>query len=415
MSPWVRKLGYSVDPKWSDPVLIRTIRCGALAVLIMGLTACAFTRYDIPQQAGNYNGSLVQLEEEAILINILRASESSPLGFTQVTQVLGSGGSSFSIGLPTVGIGGGPQQATQNRALFGPNGVALGPHTNFNLSPLETKEFWLGMLTPLSADTLAFFINQGVSREVLFYLYLQRVQINATGKTPEIDVNDPAAPRFNEFSEGLRAALTLGLTAQTKTQTLDVGPPLPANQATDVNNLLSIAKAGLDIVPSKSGGTYQLQTTRSAAVLCFDQARASVDIAARLGPSVGCSNPLAGSAPSPAALTFQFCPRSTYDIFRYLGTVVRESLRQGGHNIDLVTEESKVFGGSDAMADKLFVVEKNSNHPSFVSVKYGKDTYSIPKSATTSIQVLALLRELVALSTSVNSLPPTGALTTVVP
>jgi hypothetical protein len=397
-------------------VLTRTIRAGALAVLMIGLTACSFSRYDIPSQVGSYNGSLVQLEEEAILVNILRASESEPLGFTQVTQVLGSGGSSFSIGLPTIGIGGGPQQPTQNRAIFGPNGVALGPRTNFNLSPLETKEFWLGMLTPLSADTLAFFINQGVSREVLFYLYLQRVQISAAGKTPEIDVNDPAAPRFNEFSEGLRVALTLGLTAQTKTQTLDVGPPLPANQATDVNNLLSISKAGLDIVPSKGGGTYQLQATRSTAVLCFDQARASVDIAARLGPSVGCgSNPLAGSAPSSNPLTFQFYPRSTYDIFRYLGSVVRESLRQGGHNVDLVTEESKSFSGSDPTADKLFVVEKNSHHPAFVSVKYGRDTYSIPKSATTSIQVVALLRELVALSTSVNSLPPTGALTTVIP
>ena len=403
----------------------RTICAASLALLLLGLTACSISPYDVPGQVGNYNGSIEQLEEQAILINILRASENAPLGFTQVSQVLGSGSFSTSVGLPTIGIGGGPQGPTQNRFLFGPSISSTG-NTNVNLLPLETKEFWLGMLTPLSAETLAFFINQGVSREMLFYLYIQRVELSAAGKPTETETNNPLDPGFAEFSDDLRAALTLGLTAKTTTSTQTVGPPLSASQVSDVNTLLTISKAGLDVVPDPAkDGAYRLQATHSAAAVCFDQARATVDISQRLPDSVTCSkqsppSQAGGAAPfsyqeAHAPLSIQFYPRSTYDIFRYLGTVVRASLKADGKNVDLTTPESKAYTGSDPLANELFVVQKNMPGAAFVKVKYGPDTYSIPKSATNTIEVLALLRQLVALSTSVNSLPPTGALTTVIP
>jgi hypothetical protein len=119
-----------------------------------------------------------------------------------------------------------------------------------------------------------------------------------------------------------------------------------------------------------------------------------------------------GTRPS---LNIAIFPRSTYDMFRYLGALVRASQETPPRSVHLVTEEAKFFGGSEPLANDLFVVRKNARGPSFISVRYGKDTYSIPKSATTTIQVLALLRQLIALSTSVNALPPTGTVTTVVP
>ena len=73
------------------------------------------------------------------------------------------------------------------------------------------------------------------------------------------------------------------------------------------------------------------------------------------------------------------------------------------------------YSGDNPLGTKLFVVQKNAEGDKFLSVKVDGNTYSIPKGATTTIEVLALLRQLVALSTSITALPQGGTVTTVVP
>ena len=409
--------------------IIRT--AGAALTLLFALSGCTYSTYDLPGAVGKYNGSIEEFQERAILTNIIRASEDAPLGFTQVAVVRGSGSATSQFGLPTVTIGG-PQVPVQREAIFANNGLGASVNTNFDMAVLESKEFWLGVLTPLTPATLAFFINQGVPREILFYLYVQRAELSSSGRPTEIDVNNPSDPRFPQFTDALGAALRLGLTADTATRSFDFGPPLPASQASNVKDLLELAKAGLSLRPveSKTGTTYQIVGSQSAAVLCFDQARASVNVEEALGLSLTCdtmrgsaapTKPEAGGTPfgfttktvgqRPAA-SIKIYPRSTYDIFRYLGALVKAG--QNGKYVDLVTDDAKLNGGSDPLGTKLFVVQKNATGSKYLSIKYGADTYSIPKGATTTIQVLALARQLVALSTSVNALPNSGTVTTVV-
>ena len=395
-------------------------------------TGCTFSKDDLPGQVGKYSGSIEQLVEEAILTNIVRASDGAPLGFTQLAVVRGSGSLTTQIGIPTVTVGGPQTPGLKNLYQIGPNGVIGSGNTNFDLAILDTKEFWLGVLTPLSADTLIFFIRQGIPREILFDLYVQRVELSTPGKPTIIEVNDPSDPHYASFTNDLRDSLALGLTADTATRSFDVGPPLPANQAPSVNDLLNITKAGMSIaaVPSKDGLTYQMRASASGALICFDQANASVDLANRLPDAATCSAMKGqGAAPAAAAgapfsfeqkatatrppVSIKIYPRSTYDIFRYLGSLLRSS-EQTGKYVDLTTDDAKAFGGGAALGDKLFVVKRNAPGDAYVSVRYGSSRYSIPKDATTSIQVLALVRQLIALSTSINALPQSGTVTTVV-
>lgn len=99
-------------------------------------------------------------------------------------------------------------------------------------------------------------------------------------------------------------------------------------------------------------------------------------------------------------------PRSAFDIFRYLGSLVKT-----GTQVELVTDEARSLG-ADGLSQQLFVVELNSPRAdSFVSVEYHGATYSVPIQATATIGVLSLLRRLVALSASVNALPVSNTVT----
>jgi hypothetical protein len=412
----------------------QAIRAACVAVaLVFACAGCSYSRFDLPGQVGRYNDSIEEFIEKAILLNIVRASHDAPIGFTQVAVVRGSGSVGGQLGLPSVTFGPG-QTLQQQQIAFGANAATVGGNTNFDLAVLESKEFWLGLLTPLGADTLAFFIRQGVPREILFYLYVQRVEVTSDNKT-DILTNNPLDSRFVSFTTNLRDSLRLGLTVDTASRSFDFGPPLPAAQATNIKDLIELAKAGLSLRPvaNSAGSQYQVQATVSASVLCFDQARATVNILDEIAPESTCAV-VTGHGPAPAQTTtagapfafnhtsargpatIKIFPRSTYDIFRYLGALVHagEAARSAPY-VDLVTDEAKSTLGPDPLSTKLFVVQKNApGNAKYLSVKYGNDTYSVPKNATTTIQVLALLRQLIALSTSVNALPQTGTVTTVV-
>jgi hypothetical protein len=411
-------------------IMIRTV-CIAFA-LLLSTAGCTYSRYDLTGQVGRYNDSIEELIEKAVLENVVRSSKDAPMGFTQVAVVRGSGTFTGQVGLPNVTFG--PGQAVQQKQwVSSGNGVSGSANTNFDLAVLESKEFWLGLLTPLSPDTLSFFIRQGVPREILFYLYIQRAEIRSGGKT-DILINNPLDPQFARFEGNLRDAVNLGLTIDTVSSTYDLGPPIPASNTSNVNDILNVAKAGLSMKPitTPSGTSYQLQGSRSASVLCFDQARSSVNLLDELAPEATCAAMTHSETPEAAAVgagfpfsikatakhgaaSIRLYPRSTYDIIRYLGQLVRASEESETRQVDLVSDEAKFGMSADPLSTRLFVVKRNlPGDQSYLTVRYDNANYGVPKSAITTIRVLALVRQLIALSTSVNALPQSGTVTTVV-
>jgi hypothetical protein len=417
---------------------IITTLTATVTALALAVGGCTFTD-DLSGQIQRVSDSVEKSQEEALLTNVVRTGDGAPMSFTQVSTVLGTGSVNGTVGLPfaTFGPGAPPLTITKNGfGIAGNNSVGASSGNNFNLSVLETKEFWLGMLTPLSIDTLNFFVRSGVPRELLFYLYIQRIEISA-GKDVNVLVNDPDDPSFPGFRKQMAENLQLGLTTDTVMRTAPVGPPLKAADAHSVKDLVEMAKAGLALKPVPSAGkgkgepSYQMMQGKAAAVLCFDPVFATLDTTKYLPPEFTCDAVTKAAAPGADSggvpfsfekkgggsaarpnIEYKIYPRSTYDIIRYLGMLAMAGIDRGEY-IDLVTRSAKEIGDGDPLARRLFVVQKNAGSgDDFISIKYRGDTYSIPMSATPTVRIFALVRQLIALSTSVNSLPTTGTVIT---
>lgn len=401
------------------------------------VSGCTFSD-DLTGQIDRDSRSIERAAEEQLLLNIIRAGYGEPLAFTQVSSVLATGTVNGTLGLPFALFGPGPAPPTLTQNGFGiagNNAVAASSGNNFNLSSLDTKEFWLGMLTPLSFDTLNFFIRQGLPRQVLFNLYVAKLEITR-GDQPTVSlVNSPTARSWPEFENNLLENVHYGLTTDAVIRALGIGPPLSAQAASNMKNLVQLAQAGLRLIPisTKQGTAYQIMSGQITAVLCFDPAIATSDIRDTIpteytcpvitrGPALVSQQESAATGQTPfgfqakgagkfPSTTYALYPRSTYEILRYLGSLAIAELNDPAYvrmASDFAQEE-----GATPVAGRLFVVQKNSTSLNdFVSVTYRGNRYSIPADARTTIQVMALVRQLIALSTSVNALPVTGTVVT---
>jgi len=183
----------------------------------------------------------------------------------------------------------------------------------------------------------------------------------------------------------------------------------------------------LQPVETANGTGYQIESVQPTAQLCFDRSLASSDMRSAIDAKSTCEAIIKGAESSLSdASSFTFTrhdgmstssrseievtiyARSTLDIIHFLG-----SLTKTGTPVNLVTDEARSFG-SGPLGNRLFAVEVNSpSADDFVSVTYRGTRYSIPMHATSTIRIFALLRRLVALSTSLNSLPVSNTVTAV--
>lgn len=410
-----------------------------LVVVALLVSACTFSD-DLAGQIRRDTDSIQTATEKALLLNIVRSGYGEPISFTQVANVLATGSVNGTLGLPFALFGPGPTPPTPNGfGVTGNNAVNASSGNNVSLSALDTKEFWLGMLTPLSFDTLNFFISQGVPRDVLFALYLQK-QIVTTGNKVTTYNNDPNDPHFADFVDLLRRNLQLGLTTQTLPRAMPVGPPIDKAAASNLKELVKTAQAGMLLIPikTKEGVRYQLLNGKISATLCFDPTIATIKVEGQVPKQFTCPAVMesamsavekeqAGGAgqlsaafqamgfsgpTTPGSVGYTLYPRSTYGIIRYLGVTARADLDNPAYNA-LANSIAQQLG-RDPIASRLFYVEKNAPASSddFVSVTYRGDRYSIPMKATTTVRVLGLVQQLIALSTSVNSLPVSGTVVT---
>jgi hypothetical protein len=211
------------------------------SLLLAGLLgACAIVdpvdpRYD------TVNRSLSKARNESILLNIIRAGHDWPLSFTTIPQVNPSMQNVTTVGLPTFQVGpsykppatlttasaGYSLGAPLRDVIFGnQNNLtnALTVSSNFSVSSLETGTFYNGLLTPVSLHDLNYFIRQGYSRELLFWLFADTVEVVVGGRTHGFQYNPPddygcpeREPRRRCFREFIEIATITGLSVEAKT------------------------------------------------------------------------------------------------------------------------------------------------------------------------------------------------------
>ena len=357
---------------------IRRLAAVTVSILVSG---CAASDH-FQDRVSRFDRAAEQARDEMILTNIVRASRLEPLSFVSVSGIHGSATTSGSVGLPAITVG--PlQTAAEHQYIFGggsgagsPNAVSSSGSTTIDVSVQETKDFYRGLLTPVSPRTVAFFTAQGIPREILFYLFTDRLIETKAGRRRELR-NDPRSPSFDEFKRYVGLAMQYGLSSE----------------------IIS--------TPENHGKKENEEHSR----LCFDPLYKSPNVSYRG------NNPLCGSSSrfdkghnvstflsrtgEPVAIEIR--PRSTFEIFNYLGGLVRAG------DDGLVQLSNQDDAGLNVEQDNiLFLVTQGGGQPCFVDVAYAGASYCVPDgSAPNTTRILGLLAQLLALNTTVSDLPAT--------
>lgn len=178
----------------------RTLLRAALIVpMCLALGACAF-RSRLEGVAVNHNEMVANTANQLTLMNILRAKEREPLHFTSISKLNGSAGLTAKAS-GNVAAKGGTRTTTRDAAgVTTGSSVVAGTEvitpaleaqvtgsSAFDVTVLDTQEFYQGILGSVPAGTVAHYLHQGWPRELISSLFIEAVEFVPQGKTTGTD------------------------------------------------------------------------------------------------------------------------------------------------------------------------------------------------------------------------------------
>jgi hypothetical protein len=228
------------------------ILCTGLAAL--ALSSCSIVD-NFSGRAVNYNLVAEQAQQQALLLNIVRASLNRPMQFTTLSSITGTasetGNSTLSVPFghhrPTAGV---------SPDILGLSGTVSGGPT-FTVPVLDTQEFYEGELKPLTGQEYRFFLDEGITPSVLFYMFVDSIELSVAGSKPAKTFvfhssvgDDFDLARYEAVAVYL---LSLGLGVEEMRRSTAVGPEITAAQLKDIRDIAQLTNAGLKIEPVRAG------------------------------------------------------------------------------------------------------------------------------------------------------------------
>jgi hypothetical protein len=392
------------------------------------LVGCAVVDSSVAPRSDTVGRNFANARNEAILLNIVRAAHNDPLSFSAISQAIPQMSNATTLGLPTF-LAGPPfcptpttctlgSSTPQRGVLFG-NSVAsdaVSVQTQFTLSTQETHDFYSALLRPVDLYIINFFIRQGYPRELLFWLFADRIKVRRGNVISGVEYNPPysfgcpgpsdATQSRECFRDWAEIAVVAGLSVEERV-------------------VQSLGKKG-----AKSESTVQSTVLGR---LCFDQVagQQGIDAMRSLHPeryealfskflqngaalrtfSPKCGDPWLATPSGDDRLTlsvsgiqFEIVPRSPYGIYQFLGKLVAQGSRDkpeasedpSNRNVPIV---------STVADDPLIIDIKTGSGPGcFVSTSFRDGNYCVPDEAANTKRIIGLLAALTALQTSTTDL-----------
>ncbi len=400
---------------------IRRMARWAAALLLGALCTGCVALGGVDRAAATIDKSVGTARNSSILLNIVRASRNEPLYFYSINQVQGSGMEDFKLSLPALTLG--PRQiASQQNYTFGYNGLnTLDSQRSgfFNVSVLDSKNFYAGMLAPLDLTEVNILIKQGFPRELVYRLIVD--DITFYGPHPlthqvglyrfENSSSSPTYPLFNVF---LTAAMTHGITTE---EYYVSGPAAgaggaapgkpPADRTTAARlcadmTLVGDAQSQKDVkdshnacgerpvvLPAQVGGPQQVEGLPQA----------YADCTAAQGGQEGASHPTnrVCAVLNGQIYAVQLDTRSLFAIFRYLGAALANDYPIALDGLGAPVE-AKASG-------PLITVVKDRHDNCFAAAEW-REHYCVPLENSDNLkQIFSIINALQALKTSPGDLP----------
>jgi hypothetical protein len=421
-------------------------------ILLAGTVGACAVVDPVDPRYDTVNRSLAKARNESILLNIIRSSHDWPMSFTTVPQVNPSMQNTTTLGLPSFLVGPNPKGtitpgSPARDVIFGNQNNLTNATTvssNFSVSSLENGSFYSGLLSPVSLHDLNYFIRQGYSRELLFWLFADSIEVEFGHHVigyqfdPPYDYGCPLEdPKKRCFREFMEIAVITGLTVEATTVTPGGGKGGGGSGG-----------GGAD---SSGGAKGKTEYSR----FCFDPVLAErgmkamdpqrlqlvlakyVDRDYKRSPVCGSTwNP--GKEDSAQAdtlqfhvgpLTFKIVTRSTYSIYQFLGKLLKQAREANeqrprpesaaGEGMPERTESHPNLPRPNEMVPSLSTVREDSNllnivteatDECFVATRFIDGIYCVPeKGSANTKRIFALLSQLIALKTAAGDLAITPA------
>lgn len=266
--------------------------------------------------------------------------------------------------------------------------------------PYETSSFYQGLLRPVDLPILNYFLRQGYSHELLFWLFIELVRQTMDDQTIEL-LNHPRQSRACQSVDGrdqcflhfVDLAMASGLTVEVKleeepgkgTRTVArfcFDPVLAARMRSEYHPadfLHSLATTKADLSPRCNIDPWVASIATDILVFSFERAPSDV-------------------------VRYEIKTRSTFGIFQFLGRIIALGL----------PEEVKLRRPRVELEDLrlLSITTKKGRDLAsscFVEVEYDKnESFCVPeKGAENTKRTFSLLQQLIALNTSTFDTTPT--------
>lgn len=440
--------------QFATPPTTRLRRLAARVGAILGaglfLSACT-TFAPTENRVGEINKNASDYTAQATLLNLARAKLDEPLTFVSITGLDGTNSISGTAGFGGFALG--PHLHTAPRSfLLGPDSLTRSGSNTFHVSVVDDPASFVALLSPVTPATIGFFNNQGYPRELLFFLFVDRVReiVPGAGTAPAkvTDyVNDPTEALasadhphpFGEFQGLLGSLLDAGLSAQLDVTALPTGRALPksklcfdpmaprpnfhgtkalkiseAASCDGVDWLETVAAAGAGGGSSAGGPTLVPAPDGSAWLTLPGQDKvAHVTVT---GLVATFDLPKAKEKPKQLPLTafplidsdgikYQVYTRSVYGVYAYLGALLQANHGRGTDIDNLLKADGSGYGGM------LHITSDKAG--CFTEVDYRGTHYCIPQGASNTKRVFALLHQLQELNTAPSNAPTTLTVTNV--
>lgn len=381
----------------------RSTRVGRLtATALLGLLAGCTGTERLDTAMATINQDYSRLQDEALLLNIVRRSASLPAHFTTVTTIRGR--SRFRAGANlTLPFGG---QAPSDFSFNPHMSVEQGP--GFDVSTQDNQEFYRGYIAPISTTSLAFMLRQDYPPELILSLFLESVQIQGPNGT-ERYANNPSNPAdFERFQQMVNRLVDQGIAMESAFLVSRYGPELELDQAPSIDQLISARKENLAIT-TRGNNRYQLTESVESARFCFFQPREELFKLARcklesrkefqLGDADFFGSVGGGRVffEAEGIGKVELHTRSLSDVFDFLGECVREQEARG----QLLTVRTS------AGPQPIIRVEQGMTMDAVVRTEFAGDQYWIPEGpgGGQSGAVLSMVSQLLAQAQSVENMP----------
>jgi hypothetical protein len=166
------RMASSRPARFGERVRLSLSRAAIAIMLISAISAC--TSFDPLDSTGeSFNRNTTDYSNDAILLNIVRSSLYEPLSFITITSISGLSSATGTLGFAGFTLGPAKPPVT---FILGPNSAARTNTNTANVNVVDDPASWVALLAPVNPATIAFFINQGYPRELLFFLFTDRLR-----------------------------------------------------------------------------------------------------------------------------------------------------------------------------------------------------------------------------------------------